>query len=67
MISYQFIKKGGEVKIPSEFTQYKCLILNEYKIDENYRLTVSEHLVETGCLWMLAWGIDGTLWDDSVD
>ena len=48
MIYYQFIPKAGEVKIPPEFTQYKCLILNEYKIDEEYRWTVSEHLVKTG-------------------
>lgn len=67
MIYYQFVFKGSAVKIPPEFTQYKCLILNEYKIDEEYRWTVREHLVETGCRWMLAWGIDGTLWDDSVD
>ena len=67
IIYYQFVLKGSEVKIPPEFIQYKCLILNEYKIDEEYHWTVCEHLVETGCRWMLAWGIDGTLWDDSVD
>ena len=28
---------------------------------------VSEWLIRSGCLYMLAWGVDCSLWDDSVD
>ncbi|WP_171054031.1 DUF7684 family protein [Arenibacterium halophilum] len=48
-------------------TKFKCLILIEREVGEDYRYLVSKALVEAGCLYSLAWGIDCSAWDDSVD
>lgn len=39
----------------------------EQPADEAWQALVSEWLVRSGCLYMMAWGHDCSSWDDSVD
>lgn len=67
MFRYIYLPTDTPVPIPPEMTAFKCLILIEREVGENYRHDVSKSLIEAGCLYSLAWGQDCTLWDDSVD
>ena len=67
MFEYIFLPTDTPVIIPPEMTQFKCLILIERDVSEDYRHEVSKTLVEASCLYTLAWGRNCTLWDDSVD
>lgn len=39
----------------------------EGTVSRDWRADVSDWLVHSGCLYMMAWGLDCSLWDDSVD
>ena len=42
-------------------------MLVEQDVTEEWRAEVSEWIVASGCLYMMAWGRDCSQWDDSVD
>ncbi len=67
MFKYLFLPADIPISVPKEMTSFKCLILIEREVDADYRHEVSGALVKAGCLFALAWGLDCTLWDDSVD
>ena len=67
MFKYLFLPADVPISIPPEMTRFKCLILIEREISGDYRYEVSKALVKAGCLYSLAWGIDCSAWDDSVD
>ncbi len=46
---------------------FKAVVIVEADVLYEWRKLVSEWLVETGCLYMMVWGRDCSLWDDSVD
>ena len=67
MFNYIALPTDVPVSFPKEITKFKCLILIEREVDRDYRNEVSKALVKAGCLYSLAWGIDCSEWDDSVD
>lgn len=67
MFHYQFVRSNGLFQLPPSFAPYKCVILIERTVSAAFREAVSRKLVETGCLYAMAWGEDCSLWDDSVD
>lgn len=46
---------------------FKAVVIVEEPVTTEWRDRVSEWLVRSGCLFMLAWGHECSLWDDSVD
>ena len=46
---------------------FAALVIIEEEVSNKWRSIVSEWLVDRGCLFMMAWGKDCSLWDDSVD
>jgi hypothetical protein len=46
---------------------FKCVVLINGPATAEWRETVSRWLVDSGCLYMMAWGEACTLWHDSVD
>lgn len=46
---------------------YKCVVILNERVSFECRTLVSKWLVETGCLYMMAWGANCGDWDDSVD
>lgn len=67
MFIYQFVPIGRPVSIPPQLGKYKCVVLVERIVDQSFRGQLSKLLVESGCLYFMAWGFDCSLWDDSVD
>ena len=48
-------------------TPFRAVVIIEEKPSVEWQYRVSRWLVEHKCLYMMAWGIDATTWDDSVD
>jgi hypothetical protein len=46
---------------------FKCVLVSEVPVSPEWQAKVSEWLVNSGCLYMLAWGNNCSSWDDSVD
>lgn len=67
MFKYAFLPFDVPISIPKELTKFKCLILIERDVGNDYRNEVSEVLVKAGCLYTLAWGLDCSEWEESVD
>lgn len=67
MFAYRFLPTNLKFSIPEEMEEFKCLILVEREIENDFRDDVSNLLVGSGCLYALAWGRNCSLWDDSID
>jgi len=46
---------------------FRSVVIIEEDVTAEWREAVSKWLVESGCLYMMAWGKDCSYWDDSVD
>lgn len=46
---------------------FSVVVIITAEVTPEWRHKISEWLVKEGCLCMMAWGIDCSLWDDSVD
>lgn len=46
---------------------FKAVLVLEQAIADDWQDRVSEWLVRSGCLYMMAWGVGCSSWDDSVD
>ena len=46
---------------------FKAALVIEQPVTDEWQSLVSEWLVRSGCLYMMAWGRDCSSWDDSVD
>ena len=46
---------------------FKAVVIVEADVSPEWQATASEWLVAGGCLYMMAWGIGCSSWDDSVD
>jgi hypothetical protein len=58
-----------ETRLPdiSGFKPFLAVLVIEEQVEPGWRETVSKWLVKSGCLYMMAWGINCGDWDDSVD
>ncbi len=45
----------------------RVVVLVEQRVCSDWQDQVSDWIVESGCLFMMAWGLDCSSWDDSVD
>jgi hypothetical protein len=46
---------------------FKAVLIIEVEVTPDWRALVSDWLVRSGCLYMMAWGRGCSEWDDSVD
>ena len=67
MFLYQWVSSDKSISLPSQLGRYKCLLLIERVVEDSFRHQLSRSLVDSGCLYTMAWGLDCSLWDDSVD
>ena len=58
---------AGQVPPIISCNPFKAVVIVEETIEDEWRYIVSEWLVRTGCLFMMAWGLECSAWDDSVD
>ncbi len=63
---YIHLSAGGELPLlPAH--PFKAVVIIEMPVTPEWRDLTSTWLVESGCRYMMAWGHECTLWDDSVD
>jgi len=46
---------------------FRVVVLVREAVSNAWRNRVSDLLVKSGCLYMLAWGVECSRWDDAVD
>jgi hypothetical protein len=51
----------------SSLKPFKAVVIIDDEVPVERRVEISEWLVESGCLYMMAWGDQCSRWDDSVD
>ena len=63
-----YIHLPAESPLPVLFPEpCRVVVLIEQHVSPEWQSLVSEWIVNQGCLYMMAWGIDCSTWDDSVD
>ncbi|MYN29642.1 DUF7684 family protein [Duganella levis] len=45
----------------------RMVVIVEAEVSPEWQSLVSDWIVRSGCLYMMAWGIECSSWDDSVD
>jgi len=66
-ISYFQIYPGSRLPELDAFRPFKALVVVDMQVSDDRQNEISRWLVQSGCLYMMAWGIECTTWDDSVD
>jgi len=64
---YLHLKPGAEPADISALSPYAAIVMIEDDVSPEWRSMISRWLVDTGCLYMIAWGKECALWDDVVD
>ena len=64
-----YFQVTSEASLPNieQFRPLKACVIVEAIIEPKMQSTVSKWLVDSGCLYMMAWGKECSSWDDSVD
>lgn len=68
-MSVSYVHLPPETQLPSfgEAGPFKSVLVLEQAVSPDWQNRVSEWLVKSGCLYMMAWGAECSSWDDSVD
>ena len=69
MLRRKYLQIGGAGLLPdlNKERPFKSIVVIEQVVPPQRQREISKWLVESGCLYMMAWGIDCSSWDDSVD
>jgi hypothetical protein len=43
------------------------VVVVDAEVSQEWQMLASKWIIDIGCMYMMAWGIDCTSWDDSVD
>lgn len=71
-IRYVRLSDGETIEVESatllsKFAPFKAVVIAEESVSPAWQAQVSAWLVDTGCLYTMAWGVDCAVWDTSVD
>ena len=64
---YFRISEQGPLPSVKEFRPFRAVIVLDGPYSDQWQDDVSRWLVDSGCLYMMAWGPNCSSWDDSVD
>jgi hypothetical protein len=64
---YFRIWEGQPLPAIDTFRPFKCVVIIQSPPSPEWQAAVSDWLVASGCLFMMAWGEGCSSWDDSVD
>ena len=67
MLAYFQLTPDQTLPDLNDLSPYRAIVVIEREVSSDWRHLVSQELCETGCLYMMAWGLDCSAWDDSVD
>jgi len=68
-MNFEYLHVKPESNLPelSRTEPFKAVLISESEVSPEWQAKVSEWLVRSGCLYMMAWGVNCSSWDDSVD
>lgn len=66
-VTYLHLPNGASLPAPVEPRPFRAVVVVEQAVESAWRDRVSDWLIQSGCLYMMAWGQDCSAWDDSVD
>lgn len=66
-MEYLRLESGSDIPLYQLENPYKAIVVAETLVEPEWQSKVSRWLVDTGCLYMMAWGVNCSSWDDSVD
>jgi hypothetical protein len=66
-VTYLQLAPGALLPSIAHLAPFRAVVVLEAEVSPAWQFTVSDWLVRSGCLYMLAWGTDCASWDDSVD
>lgn len=64
---YRQLVPGTPLPTVCTSSPYRAVLVIDTKVTPEWQATVSDWLVLSGCLYMMAWGENCRSWDDSVD
>lgn len=66
-MEYLQLQANSEPPDISKHSPFRAVLILEKSVSNEWQQQVSQWLVSSGCLYMMAWGINCSSWDDSVD
>ena len=66
-MKYIYLPPDTDLPDIFELEPFRAIVVVESPVSANWQALVSSWLVRSGCRYMMAWGIDCSSWDDSVD
>ena len=66
-VSYVHLPPRSHPPAIGEAGPFKAVLVLEQAVADDWQNQISEWLVRSGCLYMMAWGVECSSWDDSVD
>ena len=66
-MQYVHLVEGADPPTVDAPSPFKALVVLDQTTSKEWRARVSNWLIATGCVYMVAWGEECSLWDDSVD
>lgn len=69
MLNIEILKFGSNYELPriEHLRPFKCVLISELETTDNQKLEVCEWLLNAGCLYLMAWGKECSLWHDHMD
>jgi hypothetical protein len=65
--NYLHLKPGTVLPELDGVRPFKAVVIIEAEVTPDWQTLVSDWLVRSGCRYMMAWGLNCSDWDDSVD
>lgn len=66
-VKYLQLEPTSEVPDISALNPFRAVVIVEENVSLEWQIKISNWLVSSGCLYMMAWGLNCVTWDDSVD
>ncbi|MEH6415781.1 DUF7684 family protein [Pseudomonas sp. CGJS7] len=66
-LAYLHLAPGSALPPMSARRPFRAIVIAEQMVSPVWQSSVSDWLVHSGCLYMMAWGADCSAWDDAVD
>ena len=66
-VAYLHLKPGGDLPEQAVSEPVRMVVVVEAQVSPEWQSAVSNWIVRSSCLYMMAWGVECCSWDDSVD
>lgn len=66
-LKYLHLSPSSDLPVLEGLHQFKAVVVVESDVDESMMWDVSRWLIESGCMYALAWGKDSDRWREAID